>query len=295
MSNRIISQSEVDAFLSCKRKHYYAHGEKITPVQSSGALNRGTIGHAALDAYFVTRKEGGEHMDAVRAGRDALNSHFSTENMQVLTELTPLLEYWYGWAQENTKNWGIVEVEKEYRLEVPGGKSNGETLIFPFKIDLLIRQNGSLYLIDHKFVQDFYKYDLVTVLPQLAKYTGALRMMGVDVKDAAYNMIRTRPLKKASIDEKLKIEQARLNDAKIKQYLREQFSAMRQIKALKDLDGDTWLEKYALRSANQFNCRTCPFLDLCTMDLTGASGRELHVKSFYKPNEYGYEEVENAK
>ena len=294
MSKRIISQSEVDAFLSCRRKHYYAHGEKIAPIQSSAALNRGTIGHDALDAYFTARKEGKSHNDCAQAGIDRLNSHFSTENIKVLTELTPILTYWFSnAAQELTGHWEILEVEKEYRLEVPGGQVNGDTLIFPFKIDLLIKDkhSGKKYIVDNKFIQDFYSNDLISVLPQLAKYVGAMRMMGHNVSGAFYNMIRTRPMKSGSLNDKVRIVDANLNDEKIKEYLREQFSAMRQIKHLKDLDGDTWRDKYALRTANQFNCRACPFLDLCTIDLTGAHGRDLHVKSFYKDNDYGYEEL----
>ena len=297
MSKRIISQSEVDSFLSCKRRHYYAHGEKIVPIQSSAALNRGTIGHDALDAYFTTRKNGGGHSASVEAGMDRLNSHFSTENIKVLTELTPILQYWFNTAAPQlTGAWEILEVEKEYRLEVPGPQVNGETLVFPFKIDLLIKNvhTGKIYVVDNKFLQDFYSNDLITVLPQLAKYVGAMRMMGHDVSGALYNMIRTRPMKSGSLNDKVRVVDAGLNDAKIKGYLREQFSAMRQIKHLKDIDRDTWRDKYALRTANQFNCRACPFLDLCTIDLTGANGRDLHVKSFYKDNDYGYEELSNG-
>lgn len=294
MSKRIISQSEVDAFLSCKRKHYYAHGEKITPIQSSAALNRGTIGHDALDAYFTARKEGRPHEDCAQAGMDRLNSHFSTENVKALTELTPILTYWFEYAaQELTGYWEILEVEKEYRLEVPGGQVNGETLIFPFKIDLLVKDkhSGKVFAVDNKFLQDFYSNDLISVLPQLAKYVGALRMLGIPVKDGVYNMLRTRPMKSGSLNDKARVIYTGMNDAKIRGYLREQFSAMRQIKHLKDLDSDTWRDKYALRTANQFNCRACPFLDICTIDLTEAHGRDLHVRSFYKHNDYGYEEL----
>ena len=54
----VISQSEVDAFLGCRRRHFYAHGEKIAPIQFSDALTRGTIGHEALEKAFTAKKEG---------------------------------------------------------------------------------------------------------------------------------------------------------------------------------------------------------------------------------------------
>lgn len=287
--SHLISQSEVDAYLMCRRRHFYAHGEKIVPIRSSEALNRGTIGHDALDAFFQERKNGGSHKSCVDASRERLNSHYSVENMAVLTQLYPLMDTWWAWAESATAGWEVVATEEEYRLQVP--KTD---LIFPFKIDLLIRQesNGKLYLVDHKFVQDFYSSDLITILPQTAKYVGAMRMLGTDVADGVYNMIRTRPLKNKGIEDKIRTPQVGLTDAKIKQYLREQFSAMKQIAALKNMEQKDWENRYALRSANQFNCRTCPFLDLCTMDLTGAVGRDKHVATFYQENTYGYKEVE---
>lgn len=289
----VISQSEVDTYLGCRRRHFYAHGEKIAPIQYGVALTRGLIGHEALADAFNARKSGASLSEMKSVAMDKLGELMVPENMTVVAELGNLLTYFFDNA-DWIKNWEILEVEKEYRVPVP----NTEGLTFPFKVDLLIRDkaNGNrMMVVDNKFVQDFYRGDLISILPQMAKYVGALKMLDMPVKDAYYNMIRTRPLINKPVTEKLKLEICNLSQAKIDHYLREQFAAMKQINALKTkVSMDDWRDKYALRSANQFNCRTCPFLDLCSLDLVNGN-RELHIKAFYQENTYGYEEeVDNG-
>ena len=49
----LISQSEVDAFLSCRRKHYYGYREKLQPKRHGEGLTRGLLGHEVLAAYYA--------------------------------------------------------------------------------------------------------------------------------------------------------------------------------------------------------------------------------------------------
>lgn len=291
MSN-LISQSEVDAFLTCRRRHYYAHIEKIKPKQYSEALSRGLIGHEILDAYYSHLKENPGAFDAAEyTARAKMDEFVSVDNLKVLQELATYLTPFFAWAKETQQDWIILEVEKEFRYPVPGTE-----LTFPFKVDLLYqnRRTQRIYMVDHKFLRDFYREDLVAILPQMAKYVGALRKMGYQVHDGQYQMIRTRNLKSTNIADKLKIQDMGLKEAKIEHYLREQFSAMMQIHQAKTaVPQEVWRDKYALRSANQFNCRNCPFLDLCGLDLINGN-RELHIAAFYEPNDYGYEELDES-
>lgn len=282
--SKVISQSEVDEFLNCKRRHFYAHVEKLQPKQYSMPLKRGTIGHDALARYYLSLKELKSFDQAKDDAIDQLNSHASVENMEVLLELTIILNRFFDWAAATQGHWEILEVEREYRVPVPNSD-----LTFPFKVDLLIRNtnNDKIYLVDHKFILDFYNSDLLGILPQMAKYIGGLRILGIDVHDGIYQMFRTRKMKSEKIEDRLRIEYLGIKDVKIKRYLQEQFTAMKQITASAKYSQEVYKENFALRSANQFNCRSCPFLDLCTIDLIGGD-RDLLVKSFYEPNEYGY-------
>jgi len=287
MSN-LISQSEADAFLTCRRRHYYAHIEKIKPKKFSEALNRGTLGHLILEAYYKHLKENPGAFDSAQKAAEAVMAElYSDENLQTLGELANLFKYFFPWAQVTQKDWEILEVETEYRYPVPG-----TDLVFPFKVDLIYRdrRSGRNYMVDHKFIRDFYFPELIVILPQMAKYIGALRRLGVQIHDGQYQMIRTRAFKtEQPIENRLKIQNMNLKDSKIDHYMREQFSTMMQIQQAKNLPQEVWRDRYALRSANQFNCKNCPFLDLCSLDLLNGN-RELHIKAFYEPNDYGYEE-----
>ena len=283
--SKVISQSEVDSFLSCKRRHYYAHMEKIKPKTYSKALNRGTIGHDVLAQYYLSLKELRSVDQAKEDAMQVLNKYAQAENMEVLLELTVILNRFFAWAAATQMNWEILEVEQEHRIPVPG-----TDLIYPFKADLLVRdtKRDKVILVDHKFIQDFYKDDLIAILPQMGKYVGALQMAGIQVDDGAYQMLRTRSIKSTDINDHLRLQYMNLKQVKIDRYLKEQFSGMKQISAASKIDQETYRENFALRSANQFNCRSCPYLDLCTLDLQEGN-RDLHIRSFYEPNDYGYE------
>lgn len=283
--SKVISQSEVDSFLSCKRRHYYAHMEKIKPKTYSKALNRGTIGHDVLAQYYLSLKELRSVDQAKEDAMQVLNKYAQAENMEVLLELTVILNRFFSWAAATQMHWEILEVEQEHRIPVPG-----TDLIYPFKADLLVRdtKRDKVILVDHKFIQDFYKDDLIAILPQMGKYVGALQMAGIQVDDGAYQMLRTRSVKSTDINDHLRLQYMNLKQVKIDRYLKEQFSGMKQISAASKIDQETYRENFALRSANQFNCRSCPYLDLCTLDLQEGN-RDLHIRSFYEPNDYGYE------
>jgi len=62
---------------------------------------------------------------------------------------------------------------------------------------------------------------------------------------------------------------------------------MQRIAMLKTLPSEVWSDS-ALRAASSFNCQNCQFLDICTLDLTKAGGRSIHLRQFYVPNKYGY-------
>ena len=72
---RTVSHSEVEAYLSCERKHFYNYGMKIQKRVLPSALRRGTICHSALEAHFTVLKAGGSWEDAVNAALDNLIAH----------------------------------------------------------------------------------------------------------------------------------------------------------------------------------------------------------------------------
>lgn len=293
-----VSQSEADSFLTCARKHYYAHGESGTglmPQSVSQPLSRGTVGHSILEEYFTHRKQNKSHQDCVAAAMAKtmgfLSGEVQEEYVDGVTAATELIEIFsrgnfWEWLWTNTQHWDILEIEEKYLVQVD------DDLEFAMRLDLLVRdrQKNKVYLVDHKFIYNFYDPNLVAVLPQMAKYVAALRHNGISVDDGIYLMVRTRSLKEPGPDNRFQLMPANLKDSKINAYWSEQVAAMKRIKAIKDIDRTQWREQWALRTANQFTCNICPFIDLCTLDLNGGAKRDLMIKSFYAPNSYGYED-----
>jgi len=292
MNPQISSQSEVDMFLTCKRKHYYAFGEPckdgshgIAPITHGESLTRGTIGHAILEDQYNLIQEGAEWVEASRV---ALKQHFTRmvenrEHIKLYNEITDIFAKYIDHYGDDPKDWRILAVEKEFNYQVP------ETgLTFAFKPDLAIqeRSTGNVYIVDHKYLYNDYPARVIPILPQMVKYSYALNQMGYPVKDGIYNRLSTRKNSK----EPFKRIPANITNAskKMKRLFHEQVEAMKQIQWIKNnLTTEEWSDR-ALRSANAYNCKNCPFLELCTADLIEANGRDILLEMSYTPNTYGY-------
>lgn len=283
-----ISQSEVDSFKNCKRKHYYSFGEKLEPKKHSDSLTRGTLGHKALDAFYSHLKEfPGDWEQAAYIGTQAILEKVTADNTQLIMKLQTLLTKYFMHAQETQDYYEILAVEHEFRYTIPGTK-----LVIPFTPDLIWRNKytGKVYVVDHKFLFNFYSENAIAISPQLAKYVGLLRLMGYDVEDAQYNMIRHRELKEGS--KLFSLQRCNLGDRKVKTYVEDQIVAMGEIADIKELPLDRW-EQIATRTASSFNCEHCPMLELCLIDLNGGN-RDLMIRTYYQPNTYGYANLEPA-
>lgn len=280
----LISQSEVDQFLSCQRKHYYGFGEKLQPRQHGEGLQRGILGHEVLAAYYSmlleTKALTSRYSALTKEITTISNSIISREmqlnplNMTMLSKLHSLLEAYFIHYEDELDEWQILAVEQEFRL--------GD---FPFKPDLIKRhkQTGKVVVVDHKFLYNFYSDSAYEIMPQLVKYVGALRKLGYEVHGAQYNMLRHRDNAK----EKFRRVQIVPTQLKINTFLDEQLEAMERISDLRSLPREQW-ERKVLRTASSFNCQHCSFLSLCTSDLNNYAGRDLLVATSYEPNTYGY-------
>jgi CRISPR/Cas system-associated exonuclease Cas4 (RecB family) len=294
----IISHSEVDQFLTCERKHYYAFGQIIPGQEDTGleskhlsdGLYRGTLGHAALEALYKTLSEGHgydkakSNLDAVLTDELVSTPERSELIMSLMIVLNAYCDYYY---LEDTQEWEYIAVEEEFRYEVD------DDIIFPFKPDMIRRHRKTqqVQVVDHKFLQRLYGPSIIGIQPQLPKYVGSLRRMGYDVKDGVYNLIshsvlKTRPY--VADNSTMRRVPLKLTNQRIARSLNEQHEAVRQIAELK-ADPESWPDK-VLRTANSFNCQNCPFLDLCVADLNGEDTTVM-LRHEFRPNSYGYDKV----
>lgn len=287
----LVSQSEVDSFLGCQTKHYYGYGEPnadgsrgIAPLEVSEGLTRGNLGHEALEEFYKALQTGWGKEAGLSAGMAAILSYETDQTKlktEVLSYFTQYVDYY-----DRDEEWEILAVEKEFRYQFPDSD-----IEMPFKPDLIVRyRSGKVFVVDHKFVGNFYQDRVFSLMPQLQKYCYALNKMGLHVDGYIYNQISTRK----NAREQFRRVTFNLNDKLAQKFMDEQLLLSKEIAVVKEtLDPEAWKMTAQLRrNASSFSCSHCPFLDICTADLLGTPGRQALKDNFYQKNSYANQYLE---
>lgn len=277
MTKIAISHSNAEAFNQCEMKFKYATMDKLEPKERSIALQIGTNGHLFFEKFFREIQKGETIETATLIGYNEMMD----DNPKAALIAMPLVTKWIEtqWRNNLEYVWEIVKVEVTERIEL------GDLGQFPFTMDLIIRhkKNGLLYLVDHKFLGQFYSDEVIDLLPQLPKYASAYELKhGELIAGAIYNMISTRDnAKEESLFKRYPFKLS--SDRKINA-MREQVITFREIK--KVIAG----ERDPVRSANKMNCGHCGFKLLCAADINGNKEEAEVIKDMlYTENTYGYD------
>lgn len=279
----IISNSEVGTFLSCERKHYYAHGLGLAPKKTSDSLSRGIIGHEALAEYYMHDRNPDKMFRVVDSHAVA-----GTGDMDMLTGLRTLLSFYVEhYADEDAKLFDILEVEKAYYMDL------GDDYSYGMRLDLLALIKAGPYmgekmLIDHKFQYNFPTADELALNVQLPKYIGTLRKNGHDVQRGMLNVLRWRVTKANEhvAAERFRREVVTPSAPLIRNIMKEQVLASEKIADRKAISIEQY-EATALRSINSMTCKNCAFSNLCSTELMGEDASVM-IQTEFQKNTYGY-------
>lgn len=275
----LISHSEVEAKTQCAKKHDYAHNQKLQPIGHSMALNRGNAGHTMLEVFFLAIKAGTPTEKAKMLAMSA--PKLKEYPIEAVGEAMALVMPWIDNVWPGL-GWKIIEVEKEFRVPIT------DTLIFPFKCDLLIEYRGEIFFVDHKFTYDAYSDEVIEVLAQLPKYIGGIRKLGIPVVGGKYNFFRTRKLK--NVMDAFVVKEVPVSDQRILNTMRDQVQVMKQIETERGNAELKVNQSRPIRTANKMNCANCGFINLCTAELNGRDTTKMREANFV-PNTYGYKEL----
>lgn len=278
-----MSHSEIDTFLMCSRRHYYAHGEKLAPKRPSEALTTGINGHEVLEVFFKTLQATHDYDGSVGLARRLIEDQLRAgASMTSVAKISERLELFWEIYRERIESWEILHVEETFYVPVD------DHMQFPFKPDLVIRENGMIVVVDYKFIGDFYKADDMALMPQFPKYIGGLRALGIQARHGLYIMFRTRAnLKSTNPDDLIRLEVVKPTNARVQRTFYEQIQVTKGIVELKGLTLEEW-ERNVHRTSNKMVCSYCSFKDLCITELNGQSGQLMRETDFV-PNTYGYE------
>lgn len=298
----IISHSEVESYLSCQMKHFYAFGDStfgeyagLEPKSFSDALFRGITGHEALQEFYKSLLEGDSYERACEIVTETLNViafrpqvMTNASHLNIVTDLKVriLPRYLQGAGKEKyNAGWRPAYVEHTFRLEMDF--DNGR-FIYPFRPDVIMRDPaGNLWVWDHKFVYNFYTPDQINLLPQIPKYVGALRACGVAIKGGFYNQLRWREVK--DFDKHVLQTPFTPSDARVTNAFRQQYKVMVDIAHRKGLGEAVWKDE-STRVLSTMVCKSCSFKYLCTTELNGEDSTLMRRVEF-NANSYGYTEA----
>jgi len=213
-----VSHSEVESYLTCRRKWWYGYGLSLRRVEESMGLALGTAGHAILDAFYRTILEGG---DTNRAQKKVVPAALQVARLKYeeLVEQgwedrddrrTPLYDLLFEYYLPNepfvSGGYTILAAEQEFNLEYD---SEAE-LRMPFVIDLIVRTpEKKIAIVDHKFVGQFYSLASTELMPQIPKYIAGLRALGHTVHEGIYNLVNTTRIRGPKLNKGPLIERLR--------------------------------------------------------------------------------------
>lgn len=198
----LISNSDVNSYSTCERRHYYAFRERLAPTMKtqSVALTRGIVGHEALEVYYGHKQTGMSKEYCVDSALAVISSRIedTPEFTKEFTQLKELIRKYadYYWHEP----WRILEIEKQHEFDLSLLEKSIEGVKFGMRLDLLVEaiagpNKGRILLVDHKFVYDFFSDKDLELNPQMIKYMKTLREEGIPVHKAILNQVRYRSMK----------------------------------------------------------------------------------------------------
>jgi CRISPR/Cas system-associated exonuclease Cas4 (RecB family) len=258
----LISHSDIDAYLVCRRKEYYGGRKRLTRKQHSDSLNRGILTHEIMAAYFETYRDTNDHAAATKAGMDALIESYSKGyDITTMAEVKRLFVAFT--AKELFKGWLILDIERKVYLEID------PTLTYPFTLDLrAVDPSGRYALIDTKTTYNFYSPEQVDLLPQIPKYMGALRALGERADYGMYLQLRTREKKDETVDDIVRLTKFDPTVERLQRSFRDHVMAAKDVQTFRAMD-DNDADVYAYRTANSMVCKSCSFASICISELKG--------------------------
>lgn len=218
MVQHIISPSELDVMRQCPLRHSLLYGERWTkPVKDeSHPLAFGTLWHKVLEAHYNSIR-----LEQERAHRDlggwkyfdqSVTKVFAERNaMAVISEVSDpevaeLLAWMYDghiemWGLD--PQWQIVAVEHSGEVELPGppGVDVGDlTFRLKFKMDLIVKEEGRLWIVDNKSCKNLPNRLELDLDDQFGLYNWAGLQMGHRIFGTMHNAAR-KTMRKGDVDD----------------------------------------------------------------------------------------------
>jgi len=193
---RVTTHSMLKSYLRCPKQTQYKYAERLKKrfaTAKDKPLRRGTWFHELLEVYYV-----GGDWRAKHAENTARFNRLFDEEKEALGDLpTELLSMmrsylWHYGASKDDPYHGWEVLGTELTFECPWPDSEDGLDIYRCRIDMLVRDQFGLHIVDHKTHKVLP--DMATRILDAASplYIWAARENGHDVEDFTWNYIRTK-------------------------------------------------------------------------------------------------------
>jgi hypothetical protein len=154
----MISSTELQAYRVCRRRWLYDKEQEILPKSIPTALWFGSAGHRALERYHSNNRTLEDLMAGLRQGVDEQivdltdQQGFCREAVMAdidahYGEVADLLMLYEQFDQQTTQPaWTVMETERRFHIEIAP-----DVPPLTGQLDLLVRRDGALTIVDHKF------------------------------------------------------------------------------------------------------------------------------------------------
>lgn len=212
MTEHIISPSELDVMRQCPLRHSLLYGERWTkPVKDeSHPLAFGTLWHSVLEAHYGSIKraqdEAQRHLGGWKNFDQSVARVFAQRNALAVisevedAEVAELLAWMYDGHVEMwgiDPDWQIVAIEHLGVVDLPGppGVTTDLTFKLKFRMDMIIKVDGRLWIVDNKSCKNLPNRLELDLDDQFGLYHWAGNEMGLNVFGTMHNAARKTMLK----------------------------------------------------------------------------------------------------
>jgi hypothetical protein len=231
--------------------------------------------------YFKDRLSGTDADTAMANSKKYMATYLIMHEDQAYGEAAKLAILKF-YEQGGMREFEILSVEDEFQATLIEDEE-GKIL---FKIDLIVRdRDNKIGVIDHKFISQFYRTDLLSLMSQLPKYLKGLQVNGYTVDWVAYNEF------KHSAKQDYKFLPFPITQSRIDRTFYEHAIIAERIIALKQRVEDVpiyglaeWADQ-AVRVQNTMTCGNCSFKELCIAELDN-NEPQMVLDRLYKIKEY---------
>lgn len=285
----IVSNTEITAKNTCDRQHKYMYEEELEPVSYPLHIRRGVAGHKVLETYYKARQQELDHSSAVQEAMSTLIGIIGQvdpediEAQTMLAHLSWLLIRYFEFYEKD--QFRVLAVETTYSTSFypPATYQNKDDIQFGMILDTVLERTAGQYrgyvdIVDHKFVNNFMSPDELHLNAQQPKYIKVARLNGMPIKDAIFNQIRYRSMKKPQPTDLFRRSPLLLNEAAIETVWDE----------ARETAVDIYEEEVGIKSVNHRRrqsysaCKYCFFKDLCMSELAGQDTTIMRKAQFQK-------------